>query len=102
VSLLDKPQKTLCKHIFTFDEKMRPEVRLYVLKDIFNILDPKLISGIYFLGSLAGRQYTQTSDMDINIILMPGLDRRDFKEYVKQYNRRLLCTKLFQAQLSFS
>ena len=90
MSLLDKPQKTLCKHIFTFDEKMRPEVRLYVLKDIFNILDPKLISGIYFLGSLAGRQYTQTSDMDINIILMPGLDRRDFKEYVKQYNHRPL------------
>lgn len=90
MSLFDKPKEQLSPALFTPDEKLKPEVRLYIFEDINKILTPGLVVGVYLLGSMAGRQYSDTSDIDINLILRDGLNRDNYKEHVKKYNERLL------------
>jgi len=86
MSLFDLPKKNLSPVLFGPNEKMKPEVRLYIVQRLYNIFGVGNISGIYLLGSMAGRQYNETSDIDINVILRPGLDREVIKEYVKTFN----------------
>ena len=72
-SILDAPKKTLCKDIWTGAEELRPNVK----KEIYSILDKWLesnkiekdaIKGIYFIGSLTTYQYSEVSDIDVNIV----------------------------------
>ena len=90
MSLFNKPKKQLCPELFTENEQFRQNVRLYIFDDINKILTPGIVVGIYILGSSVGRQYDEDSDIDLNLILRKGLDRINYKEYVKKYNGRLL------------
>jgi predicted nucleotidyltransferase len=90
MSLLDKPKINLSPALFMENEKMRPDVRIYIFEDINSFLQPGTIAGVYLLGSMAGRQYNEESDIDIELVLRPGLKRENYKEYVKKFNGRLL------------
>jgi hypothetical protein len=87
MGILDTPKPILNQAVFTEDEtRMRPEVRLHILKHIYSFLGPGKLSGIFMVGSMADRQYNSESDIDINLILQPGLDKENIKDYVKQFN----------------
>ncbi|MBC8550366.1 MAG: nucleotidyltransferase domain-containing protein [Candidatus Brocadiales bacterium] len=90
MSLFDQPQKCLNPALFTADEKIRDDARLYIFEDVNKILQPGTVVGLYLLGSMAGRQYNENSDIDINLILRDGLDRENYKDYVKSKNERML------------
>lgn len=71
-SVLDPVQKTRCREIFDENDKMRPEVKKFII-DTFMDWKKNLdvdfpISGIYLIGSSASFQYTETSDVDITIL----------------------------------
>jgi predicted nucleotidyltransferase len=87
MGILDTPKPILNQDVFTKDEtKMRPEVRLYILKHIYSFLGPGKLAGIFMLGSMADRKYNEKSDIDINLVLKPGLDRENIKDYIKQFS----------------
>jgi len=90
MSLFDPPREHLLPAIFTPDDKMRPDFRIYILTDLQHIMDTSIISYIYMLGSSAGRQYNDESDIDIDIVLKKGFSREDYKEYLKKYSGRFL------------
>lgn len=88
MSLFDRPSPKLSPVLFGEDEKIRIEAQTYILEDINKILQPGTVVGIYLLGSMAGRQYNDQSDIDINLILRDRLRKADYWEYVKTKNGR--------------
>jgi predicted nucleotidyltransferase len=88
MSLLDKPQIHLVPQMFNPDETMRQDFREYVLTSIDRMVPKGTVVGVYLLGSSAGRQYNEKSDIDINLILADGLELDNFKEYIKSFNER--------------
>lgn len=78
MSILDPLQKQLAVDVF--DEKMvlRPELREQLLGKIYSILAVSNVSGVYLIGTITGYQYTETSDIDVNVsVLEYSLDMRD-------------------------
>jgi len=67
MSLLDTPQKRLNPFIFDENERARPEFRDYILSSIAKFMPPETVKHVLLLGSMAGRQYSDTSDIDINV-----------------------------------
>jgi len=90
MSLFDQPLAQLSSALFTSDEKLRADVRAYIFEDINKILTPGIVVGVYLLGSMAGRQYGDSSDVDINLIFREGFDIEGSKKYVKSKNERML------------
>ncbi len=90
MSLFDAPKEYLSPALFTADNKIKKDVLIYIFEDINKILTPGTVVGVYLLGSMAGRQYSDDSDIDINLVLRQNLKRDDYKEYVKTKNERLL------------
>jgi len=88
--MFDQPSRHLNPALFTAEESMLPAVRKYIFDDINKILTPGMVVGVYLLGSMAGRQYGDTSDIDINLVLKQNLNRNDHKEHVRKYNERML------------
>jgi predicted nucleotidyltransferase len=86
MSLLDTPQKRLNPFIFDENERARPEFRDYILSSIAKFMPPETVKHVLLLGSMAGRQYSDTSDIDINVVLAEGYDREDYKEIGKLYS----------------
>jgi hypothetical protein len=71
-SILDPVRKTRCKVLFDENEKLRPEVKNFIMNVITDWQkqihgDDFKMSTVYILGSSAGFQYTDSSDVDIHI-----------------------------------
>lgn len=90
MSLFDKAKPVLSPALFNPDDTFRQDVRLYLLQQINQIMVPGTVVGVFLLGSMAGRQYNEESDIDINLILRDGLQLDDFKEHVKSFNDKFL------------
>ena len=90
MSLFDKPKVHLSVDVFTKQEKMKSAVREHIFSLIQKAIPEGVVSAIYFIGSMAGRQYNEESDIDINIILKPLLSRDDYKEPAKLLNGTFL------------
>ena len=86
MSLFDKPKIDLSPSLFTRDEKMLTIPRDYILNEIASFTDINLLSSIFLYGSMVGRQHNNESDIDVNLILKPGMDRYDYKDALKKYN----------------
>ena len=71
-SILDPVQKDLNSDIFLKDGKMKPEVQEFILDIFYNWKTKYIFEGsiasIILVGSSAGYQYNNTSDIDVNII----------------------------------
>lgn len=69
-SILDPVQDSFSKQIFNGD-KIKKEVRNYILDSLYHWADGlkirDLINGIKLVGSLMTYQYSNTSDLDVNI-----------------------------------
>lgn len=77
-SILDTPQKELCKELFR-NKKMIPLVRKKIL-DTFEkwkikFINDAEIKDIFLLGSSTTYQYNETSDVDVNIITNLSYDK---------------------------
>lgn len=72
-SILDVPQKNYCEEIFTKDNKLKKEVINQILDTIENwkkqINFDFEIKKILAKGSLLSKRYTETSDLDISIVV---------------------------------
>ena len=90
MSLFDNPRRKLNSYLFDENEKMLPGFRTYIFNRINEMLDPGSAGGIFLLGSMAGRQYNDDSDIDINIILRERLRREALKEHVKTFDGQML------------
>ncbi len=90
MSLLDAPKENLSPALFGIDNKLHPEAREYLLNLVSKAFPGGVIYKVYLLGSMAGRQYNEFSDIDLNLILHPDLQRGDFKERGKEYNGTFL------------
>jgi len=68
-SVLDPINKTRCKEIFDSNDNMKSDVKKFIL-DIVNGFKQKVdftIRNVYMIGSSTGYQYTNTSDIDIEV-----------------------------------
>lgn len=90
MSLFDEPKELLNPALFTSEEEMRQDIRIYILNDINSFMVQHSMTGVFLLGSMAGRQYSSESDIDINLVLRPKLRREQVKERVKEFSGRLL------------
>lgn len=67
MSILDPLQKQLAVDIWDERMKLRPELRKQILDKLFSVLDKNNIDGMYIIGTATGYQYTESSDIDINV-----------------------------------
>ncbi len=68
-SVLDPINKTRCKEIFDDNDNMKSDVQKFIL-DIVNGFKKEVdftIRNVYMIGSSTGYQYTNTSDIDIEV-----------------------------------
>ena len=71
-SILDPVQRTRCRDIFDENDRIRPEVKSFI-EDTFykcyNELDykPFKVAGFKLIGSSTGYQYTDISDIDVQV-----------------------------------
>lgn len=77
--LFDTPRPTLDPSVWAADESLLPEHRDFIIKTLTDAFAAagyegydKWVHGIYFTGSLAGYQYNQTSDVDIDVLVHAG------------------------------
>jgi hypothetical protein len=69
--LFDHIQKTLTPDIFSLDGVMLPHVRYEFLNRVLDLVPLKNIKEMYLIGSTTGYQWTETSDIDINVTVDP-------------------------------
>jgi len=83
MGIFDKPKKILDSSVWE-NNKLRPDVRLYILKRLESLttIKPVKFIQITFIGSTAGYQYSESSDIDIQVILHPQYD--DLQQFYHQ------------------
>ncbi len=73
----DPVKATLDKHLWK-DEKLRPWARAALLRQLKKITDvkPVIFIGIDLIGSITRYQYSESSDIDIQLVLAPQNELR--------------------------
>ena len=61
----------LAPDIWSPDKKLFPHIKRQVLKGLYSFLKPENIKSIYIVGTIAGYQYSDSSDIDVNIEVNP-------------------------------
>ena len=67
MSILDPVRNKLAPDIWSPDKKLFPHIKRQVLKGLYSFLKPENIKSIYIVGTIAGYQYSDSSDIDVNI-----------------------------------
>jgi hypothetical protein len=75
VSLLDPPKASLSFHLWDENNLLKPVAKEYILETLYNLIPEEYVHKVFLLGSMAGLQYKDTSDIDINVYLQPSQDR---------------------------
>lgn len=71
-SILDPIHKELCKEIWNNNQRLKTDVKKHILDHLeewLSLYTDKVPEKIYLAGSLTGFQYTQYSDVDVNVII---------------------------------
>jgi len=71
MSLLDTPKPTLNPNIWTAENTLRPDVKTYLLALLSKIFSSSRAYALVMLGSSVSHQYSDTSDIDINVMGNP-------------------------------
>ncbi len=69
--ILDKIQKTLCPDIWDESRKLRKEIKSQIIERVQTLIPLKNIKELYLIGSTTGYQWTEDSDIDINVTVDP-------------------------------
>lgn len=69
--ILDPIQKIMCPDIWTPERKLWPHIKTQVLDALYKIIHQDHVKEIFLIGSTTGFQWTETSDIDLNISLNP-------------------------------
>jgi len=72
-SILDPVQPTLALDIFDKHKLLQQRVKKHILQTYVSLLPADSIHGMYLIGSTAGYQHTETSDVDVNVIVPKDL-----------------------------
>jgi hypothetical protein len=95
-SILDPIHKTRCKEVFDDNDIIRPEVKKFIIDTFmtwYNDLDEKDfdVVGFKLIGSSTGFQYTDISDVDVQVIakMRPNTKFSDFIQMSKSYFKYL-------------
>lgn len=91
MSLFDPIQPTLSPDVWDNDQMMLGNVRNEILSKLFLVFPYQLIYHVIFFGSMAGYQYNDESDIDINVILNTGDPeiRKKWHSFFKEYKPML-------------
>jgi predicted nucleotidyltransferase len=83
MSIIDKPNKNLNPLIWGKDEKLLPKVKNEILSKLTTLIPEKLILQVWFIGSNAGLQYNNTSDIDVSVVIdvSSDLDGKEARKY---------------------
>lgn len=71
MSILDPVRKVLAPDVWTKDKKLYPHISRQILKKLYSFLPKENIKSIYVVGTIAGYQYTESSDIDVNVEVNP-------------------------------
>ena len=85
-SLFDLPKDKLNTHIFSADNVMLDSFRNHIFKQLHLFISDNEINKVYLLGSNAGRQYNNKSDIDISVMLEESEDRQVWHPIFKDQN----------------
>lgn len=69
--LFDQPKKILCPDIFTPQNYLYPHIKDQVISLAKELVPEEAIKEIVLLGSLVGYQWSEDSDLDVNISVYP-------------------------------
>lgn len=85
-SLFDLPKDKLNPHIFSPDNIMLDSFRNHILIQLHSFITDDKVNKVYLLGSNAGRQYNENSDIDISVMLEQHEDRQVWHPIFKAQN----------------
>ena len=89
MSLLDPPKASLSSHLWDENNMLKNEAREFIEQTLYSIIPEEYVHKIFLLGSMAGLQYTDTSDIDVNVYLHPSQDRELWHKTFKATGREL-------------
>ena len=86
-SVLDPVHKEKCQELWDADNKLKPEVKKFIL-DTLETFEKSLsyslnIKGIYLIGSSTGYQYTETSDIDCTVVIAREFSDTEYDDFMK-------------------
>jgi hypothetical protein len=84
MSLLDTPRESLNPAIWDPDDLLLPEVKEEIMDKLFLMIPKSEVRALIFIGSAAGLQYNEYSDIDIQVItrIPPGREgQSELAEY---------------------
>lgn len=71
MGLLTPVQKILAPDVWDPSQRLWPHIRTHILQKLFSIVPIENVKELYLIGSTTGYQWSDTSDMDINVSLAP-------------------------------
>jgi hypothetical protein len=86
MSLLDTPKTVLNPEIWTELKTLRPEVKEHILALLSTLIPLNKTERIVVMGSSATYQYSDTSDLDCNVVAIPGESYDAWHKLFKAFN----------------
>jgi len=86
MSLFDMPRPFLNPAIWTKDEQIQPKVREYIMDLLEKIFPIGRCYRMILLGSNITYQYSDSSDIDVQVMAVPGEDYDYWHKVFKTYN----------------
>jgi hypothetical protein len=84
MSIFDKPQRILNPNIFDESEKVYPEVKDHIIKLLFSFYPEDKMYGLVFQGSNTTHQYTDESDIDVQVM---GTNKEEFDTWHEPFKK---------------
>lgn len=85
MSLFDKPKPVLNPILWTPEQTLRPEAKGLFFNLLSKIFPLNKIQAMVMIGSSVGYQYSETSDIDINVMAVKGEDYDKWHEIFKTF-----------------
>jgi len=71
MSILDPVRNKLAPDVWSPKKELYPHIKRQILKKLYTFLKPENVVSIYVVGTIAGYQYSDSSDIDVNIEVNP-------------------------------
>lgn len=89
MSLFDPPKPFLNPAIWTPDKTLRPEVKTFILDTLSKVFPLSKVYSATMIGSSVGHQYSETSDVDVNVVARKGETFDKWHLIFKKFNRQM-------------
>ena len=77
MGILTKPNVMLSPALFDSIGFMIPEVQEYLLNELYAFIPEEKVRAVYLGGSMAGRKWSDDSDIDIQVFLNEGESKQE-------------------------